>query len=652
MSRTHRLLEVTTGILIGLGWGLVAALLEGLPLLLEGTPWPHLGSRLLALAYLAAAYGALGAAVGGLLGVLAWGVLRLARRTMSRAMLAATLAGLCAAITTAVFWSHRFEPKLVGWLVILALAATTGLAVRWLLCRAACSRTVHWSTYRATVLATCAMAVAAVIAVAGFRLWFRDLPIFAPPATGQVATAEQPNIVLVTAAGLRPDHLGAYGHDPAVSPNIDALALRGVRFEEVVSQATWTEPSLASLLTSLYPSQLKITCKAGIACQPHLDDRRTTLAETLRDLGYRTQAYVTSLWLTAELGFDQGYDGFESVRTGEPFDVWPMRARTLGRLLGCRTGSAACLLLVEGHGLLFDAPIPHEEGGHEVNSRVERFLDLHGDERFFLWVHYNEALPPYDAEPPLDPLPADPSGSEERRLWKMGFWRLGGSFTATEDTLPSDSERLAALYDGEIHGLDNLVGRLLGLLESAGHEETTLVVLTSDHGQEFMEHGGYTYGHSLYDEVLRVPLIFAGPGIEAGHVVGMPVGLLDLAPTLTEVAGGSMPPEAEGRSLAPVLGGEGLGPEPIYSESLYRVPWELKSLRQGDYKLIYNPDQDSYELYDLAIDPLEQQDLSSEASQVADQMKSQLLEWMAYTARTAEALPRAAPPAEYTPPEW
>jgi arylsulfatase A-like enzyme len=82
------------------------------------------------------------------------------------------------------------------------------------------------------------------------------------------------------------------------------------------------------------------------------------------------------------------------------------------------------------------------------------------------------------------------------------------------------------------------------------------------------------------------------------------------------------------------------------------VPWELKSLRQGDYKLIYNPDQDSYELYDLATDSLAQQDLSSETRQVADQMKSQLLEWMAYTARTAEALPRAAPPAEYTPPEW
>jgi arylsulfatase A-like enzyme len=82
------------------------------------------------------------------------------------------------------------------------------------------------------------------------------------------------------------------------------------------------------------------------------------------------------------------------------------------------------------------------------------------------------------------------------------------------------------------------------------------------------------------------------------------------------------------------------------------VPWRLKSLRQGDYKLIYNPDQDSYELYDLASDPLEQQDLSSEANQVGDQMKQQLLDWMAYTAQTAETLPRAAPPAGYTPPEW
>ncbi|MFC2029902.1 sulfatase [Chloroflexota bacterium] len=652
MSKTNRFFEVTTGILIGMGWGLVAAVLEGLPLLLEGTPWPHLGPRLLALAFLTVLYGALGAAAGGLFGLLALGMLRLGRRTAPRTSLAAVFAGLFAAITTTVFWSHRFEPRLSGWLVVLVLAVPIGLAVRWLLSHVATSRRLRWPTYRAAVLVSYALALVAVVAVAGFRFWFRDLPVFNPPTTDQVATAERPNILLITAAGLRPDHLGANGHDPAVSPNIDALALRGVWFEEAVSQAAWTGPSLASLLTSLYPSQLNVACKAGISCRPHLDGERTTLAEALQGLGYRTQAYVTSLWLGAELGFEQGHDGFEGVRNVEPFDVWPMRARTLGRLFGCPSNSGACQLLVAGHRLLFDKPIAQDAGGHDVNRRVERFLDLHDDERFFLWVHYNEVLPPYDSQPPLEALADDPLGSRERRLRRMGYWQLGNPFTAREDLLPNDRVRLAALYDGEIHGLDAQVGRLLDLLDSKGLEPTTLVVLTSDHGQEFAEHGGYTYGHSLYDEVLRVPLIIAGPGIEAGTTFEKPVGLLDLSPTLAEVAGGSLPPEAEGRSLVPALLGGAWETEPIYSESLYRVPQTLKSLRQGDHQLIYNVDTGSHELYDLSAGPQEKHNLAAGSSQLADRLKAQLLEWMAHTARTADALPRAAPPTEYTPLAW
>jgi arylsulfatase A-like enzyme len=653
MTRQERLLPVTTGILVGLGWGLLVSLLEGLPLLLQGSPWPYLGQRLLAWAYLAVIYGGAGAIAGAVLGGLAWLGLRLGRRRPSRAVLAAAYAGSFATATLAIWGVHRFRPAALGWGLIAILAILAGGAVGWLLHRAARGRAVRWVVFRSVVVVTFGVAAVSVPGVAGFRAALRDLPLFNPPTTDEVATVEHPNIVLITAGGMRPDHLTIYGYDPEISPNIDALAWRGVRFERAIAQASWTEPSLASLLTSLYPSELGITCWATITCQPHLDRERVTLAEALQGVGYRTQAYLTSPWLTAELGFDQGFDGFESVRAEEPFDLAAMRARTLGWLSGCDRGAAPCRWMEKGHEFLFDTPIPPGWGGGHANDGVERFLKLHSEERFFLWVHYVEALPPYDLEPPFRPMPEGELASPARRLARLGYWELGDPFTRREELLPLDVEGLRALYDGEIHRVDWFVGELNVLLDAAGLSDRTLVVFTSDHGQEFLEHGGYTYGHTLYDEVLRVPLIFAWPGVTApGQVAETPVGLVDLAPTLAEIAGTSLPPETEGQSLVPALRGATPEARPIFSESLYRVPRDVRALYQGSYKLIYDVDDDRFELYNLSTDPDEQRNLDGEASQVAEALKRELMAWMSRTAQVMRDLPRAVPPREFTDAVW
>lgn len=647
MRDMHRFRHVGTGLVVGLGWGLLFALLEGLPLLLEGSPWSFLGPRLLALAYLAVLCGALCALAGGVVGTITWLVLRLFQRRATQATLAAGCIGVLAATTAAVLGGQRFAPRVPGWVIVIVLSGALGLMIGWIIYRAANGRATSWRTYRRIVGTAYLFAVVAVLAVAGFRAWLRDLPSFNPPLTDTTATAERPNIVLVTAAGVRPDHLGTYGYDPEISPNIDALAGRGVRFEQAIAQASWTEPSLASLLTSLYPSELAVDCRAAIYCHPHLDAERVTLAEALQVAGYRTQAYLASSWLTAELGFAQGFDGFESVRTKEPFDLEALRGRTLGWLLGCQHDSAACQLLAKGHARLFDSPIPPGWGGDRVNAHVTRFLEYHSGERFFLWVHYTEALPPYDLEPPFRPLPEDPLASPERRLKKLGYWELGDPFTAREELLPHDIAGLTALYDAEVHRVDRLVGSLTGLLEAHGLTDRTLMVFASDHGQEFMEHGGYTYGHTLHSEVLHVPLLVAGPAVMSpGRVVETPVALLDLVPTLIKVAGATVPPEAEGRSLMPALHGQALEERAILSESLYRVPTELKAMQRSGYKLIYDVSEGGMELYDLTADPAEERDIATEATQIAAEMRSSLLDWMAHTAQVARDLPRAAPPAE------
>ena len=653
MRRIHGLMPVTTGIVMGLAGGLLSALLDGLPLLLRGSPWPYLGSRLLAWAYLAAIYGGLGAVAGGLLGCIALAGLRLIRRNASRTALAAAYAGLFAALTAAVLWVYRFSLTAAGWPVVVLLAVFVGFIGGWLVNRVVRKGVPSWPVFRGVVVAVFGVVVVAVVVVVGYRALLRDLPLFNPPVADGVATVEQPNIVLITVGGLRPDHLGIYGYDPAISPNIDALAQRGTRFEQAIAQASWAEPSLASLLTSLYPTELGIACRARLSCQPYLDERRVTLPEALQGAGYNTQGYVTSPWLTAKLGFGQGFDRFESVRAEEPFDLGPMQATTLGRLLGCPRNAAACRLVEKGHALLFDAPITPGWGGDQLNGRVAAFLDRHGDERFFLWVHYTDALPPYNLEPPFRPLPQDPFASPERALRRMGYWELGDPFVVREELLPLDAQGLTALYDGEVNRVDRLVAGLAALLETYGLTDRTLVVLTGAHGQEFMEHGGYTYGHTLYDEVLRVPLIIAGPGVAApGQAVGTPVGLLDLAPTLLDVAGASIPPEAEGQSLVPALRGEALAERPVFSESLYRVPYELKAVRQNGYKLIYHVNDGRYELYDLSADPAEQRDLSGEALPVVEAMKSTLSDWMAHALQVMRDLPRAAPPTEFKNAVW
>jgi len=644
---------VTVGLLVGLGWGLFAALVEGLPLLLEGDPWPYLGERLLVLAYLAVIYGILCAVAGGLLGAALWLISRLVKLQLGRP--APTIVGFFAAATAFVLWVQHFDPHTWAWGVCLLLAVAVGVGTGWLLTHATGS--LAWRRLRFVVLAAFLIAVVALVVTAGFRAWLRDRPLFNPPVTAEQATAEHPNIVLITAGGIRPDHLGVYGYDAAgeveISPNIDALAGRGARFEQAFTPASWGEPALASLLTSLYPSELGIHCQAAISCQPHLDDARLTLAEALQQAGYRTEAYLTDPWLTAELGFDQGFDGFETVRGAEPFDLGALQNGTLGRLLGCRQQRAACRLLAQGYNLLFDSPLPTGWGGDRANAGVSHFLDFHRGERFFLWIHYTEALPPYDLEEPFRPLVRDALASRERRLKNLGYWELGDPFTAREELLPLDTQSLVSLYDAEVHRVDRLVGGITGLIEGYGLADRTLIVFTSAHGQEFMEHGGYTYGHSLYDEMLRVPLVIAGPGVESpGQTIATPVSLLDLAPTLMQIAGASALPEVEGRSLVAALRGQTMDERPVYSEAIYRAPHELKALRADGYKLIYNVDDGSIQLYDLAADPLEQFDTRAKASQIVAAMKDELFARLAHTLQVAHDLPRVEPPTELRDAPW
>jgi arylsulfatase A-like enzyme len=207
---------------------------------------------------------------------------------------------------------------------------------------------------------------------------------------------------------------------------------------------------------------------------------------------------------------------------------------------------------------------------------------------------------------------------------------------------PDDVAALRALYDGEILEVDGWVGGIWDEIEARGLADRTLLVLTADHGDEFGEHGDYGHGHTVYQELNWVPLLVVGPQVAApGRVVETPVPLLDIMPTLLDVAGAPWPDLLRGQSLLQVLQGAEPLQRPIYSECpAQRSLYDDKSLRLGDYKLVYNLKLDRAELYDLRADPGEVHDLAAADPERAAAMRDDLRAWTAAALETWASLPR------------
>jgi arylsulfatase A-like enzyme len=636
-----RLAPVTIAAIVGLGWGLAFGLVDGLPALLEGDPLVELGRRLLTLAFVAVWNALAFGLILVLVGLCTWGLWRLTNRQPSLAGLFGLDVGLCAALSAAAYGLHRYQ--LASPVIVFALALMAGGAIGWLVHAAAASQAKpgFWARlFRNGILASFGIGVGVLLGVVVFRHTVRDWKPLNPRVTDQVATPERPNIVLISIDALRADRLGVYGNDPAVSPRIDALARRGLVFGQAIAQSSSTVPSVSSFLTALYPTELGLITGRKWT----LDDMRVTLAEALQAGGYRTQAYVTNGHLVPSNGYAQGFDGYVAPEPGRPYGLDRLRAETIVAGLACRRPAFVCDLFEAGYQLLFDPLLVMEDEGGRVNVLARRFLRLHGDEQFFLWLHYMEPHAAYSPRQAFDGLP--PSVSAEREAF-LRAWQPSNQ-TIPIVLRPDDVAALLALYDGEILDVDRWVGGIWDEIEAQGLADRTLLVVTADHGDEFGEHGGYGHGQSVYQELDRVPLIVVGPQVsEPGRVVETPVPLLDLMPTLLDAAGAPLPDPIRGQSLLPVLRGEDPPARTIHSESpARRTSYDDKSLRQGDYKLIYNVQLDRAELYDLQTDPGEQHDLAAAEPQRAAAMRDELRAWTASAVQTWASLPQAGGQAE------
>lgn len=390
---------------------------------------------------------------------------------------------------------------------------------------------------------------------------------------GPAATPRPPNLVLVSFDTTRPDALGAYGSTGGHTPTIDALAREGTVFENVVAPMGATFPSHASMLTGLNPRQHGVR-----ANHDRLPGSVSTLTERLADAGYDTAAFVSFGSMLSRGGLHQGFAVSSDEATG----------RSTGGI----------------------------RDGEEVTRMAVEWLARNRAAPFFLFLHYFEAHAPYRRTPYADQQLADYDGPLAGGADVKLFYSLGKKTPWTSE----NRRAMRVLYDGEVRELDRLVAPVLTALEERGLVNDTIVVLTADHGQALGENGVVGHGLSLQETVLRVPLIVRDPRATRApeRVLGR-VGLVDLTPTLLELAG--LPPmdAVDGRSLAGALRGEPLSDRLYYAEMNEPLwdkdPTEIRrrdvAVYEGDLKAVHH--RKGTRSYDLGDDPLAARPLSDEA---------------------------------------
>lgn len=377
-----------------------------------------------------------------------------------------------------------------------------------------------------------------------------------------------PNVLILVIDALRPDHLGCYGYALATSPTIDGLARRGVLFTDATSLSSYTRASVPSIFASVHPGA------HGVLTQGKdvevLSDEYQTLAETLKERGYVTAAFAPNPSLHRTFNFDQGFDLYD-----DEFQVAGPKAQDI-------------------------------ETARKINERTLAWLRDHKGKPFFAYLHYRDVHAPYGPPPPYDRMFDQP---DQRPLTEAEY-----KSQPPDVRRPHRYQDLGSYieqYDGEIRYTDDHLARFLDTLSKEGFLDNTVIFLTADHGESFLEHGSWTHGTGLYEELTHVPLLLVLPEEKStGRRVTAPVQTTDIYPTILDLLNVEIPSGLQGRSLL-----ETRPNRPVFSEALVSRrlrPWnfgQLVAVRSGEWKLIYNRRSRSGELYNLAQDPAETRNL-------------------------------------------
>jgi arylsulfatase A-like enzyme len=401
-----------------------------------------------------------------------------------------------------------------------------------------------------------------------------------------------PNILLIVADALRPDHLGCYGYDRPTSPYIDKFAAEALVFEKAMSNSSWTKPAMGSVFTSLYPHEHR-----AFYWSDNLSDKCLTLAELLRNRNYLTFAIQTNPSITKKHNFKQGFQYYGEIIL---------------------------------------------EKGEAVTSNFNAWVKKIKKAPFFAYLHYMDTHVPYNAPKEF----AQIFGLKDTTLFTPGEFQTTDVRLLNEIGLTEENKRnLLSLYDGAIKYFDNNFGKIIDNLKKQGILDKTTIILTADHGEEFWEHGGFAHGHSLYQEVLYVPLIVKYSTKLPSKKINSFVQLIDLFPTILRMAGIKYRLSCRGYDLIRSAFRNEQVDEEIFMEGILYGPkkkgllkdgWKLiKNTKEknedtfeflGDVtKYIYPEYKEGYELYNINQDLSEKNNLIDVFPQIAIDLNSDLM---------------------------
>ena len=503
-------------------------------------------------------------------------------------------------------------------LAVDAAAIAIALLLSFALARALAKRSRVRNSRRLLVVASLALAVLGIAAAT----WRGGQGSVGPPSVK--APPGSPDVVLVLIDTLEGSLLSGGGNPNATSPWLDRLARRGTEFASLSSQSCYTKPAVASLLTSLAPSAHGVGHLRTV-----LRESLTTLPEIFHAAGYRTAMVCSNTIIGAEFGFAQGAEWFHTLpseltgksklgyalrRLGEERNVRPVAAllRSL-RAVERRMGGADPRIV--------SMPAP------DVARAYSEWRERAGSDPCFTYLHFMEPHAPY--RPPEQLGRRFLHGSGPLLDQHPSIVGLFLPFSRADSLPPAERAGLIAAYQGEIASVDRVLGPLLENI--LAQDRPAIVAVTADHGEEFYEHGGWGHGQSLYEEQLRIPGMFCGEGIREGATIARPAQLIDLAPTLLDLAGIAPPSEMRGESWKAELASpsppshDAQGVE-ILSEIVYGDSYWARCLREGSWKLIVSRwgEKHREQLFDLGNDALERRDRAASDTTMVETMRRRL----------------------------
>ena len=441
---------------------------------------------------------------------------------------------------------------------------------------------------------------------------------------------EKTNVMLITIDCLRADHMSCLGYHRKTTPNIDKFARKGILFTQAIANSSFTPGSFPSILTSTYPFMFPDHPRISL---------RVSIAEILKKKGYKTAAFHSNPYLSRYYNYDKGFDYFEDFlftsnkkELNKEYDNVSSRfsnrvtdiIKKNKKLYSIVKKIYKPILNIEMY--IKQATTPYQRATI-INEKVISWLEKNTSSGFFIWLHYMDTHHPF--------IPPKEFCNSSRYKINRAEYIISRN---PPEVSKHDIQNIINLYDCAIKYVDQALANLFKEMNELDVFDNTFIIIAADHGEEFGEHGGFSHRGKLYDELIRVPLIFKAPELPSGIKIDEQVSLLNIAPTILDYLNLTECENFMGKSLLPLIADRGSKwheEEGVISERLTKDGEGVLLMKNGDrliscrtksWKFIINVDRGNKELYNLEDDPHETENIYEKEKRIAEIFEEKITE--------------------------